>query len=69
MTTSSAAFVRETAQLRIGNGLERVEIGPLVSKAARDKVERLVDDAVAKGAHVVCGGRIPQGGPSHGLVL
>ena len=55
------AFVRETEALRIGNGLGRVEIGPLVSEAARAKVIRLVDDAVAKGARVACGGAIPQG--------
>lgn len=56
-----AAFAAETARLRIGNGLDRSEIGPLVSKAARDKVERLVADAVAKGARVVCGGKRPAG--------
>jgi acyl-CoA reductase-like NAD-dependent aldehyde dehydrogenase len=55
------AFVAETLALRIGNGLEKSEIGPLVSQAARDKVMRLVADAVAKGAHVECGGRIPEG--------
>ncbi|MGB7270730.1 MAG: aldehyde dehydrogenase family protein [Albidovulum sp.] len=54
-----AAFAAETARLRIGNGLEKSEIGPLVSKAARDKVERLVADAVGKGARVICGGKIP----------
>lgn len=57
-----AAFKAETLRLRIGNGLDKSEIGPMVSKAARDKVERLVADAVAKGATVVCGGRIP---PAH----
>lgn len=55
------AFVAETKRLRIGNGLEKNELGPLVSKAARDKVERLVADAVAKGARVECGGRVPPG--------
>ncbi|MBD3894560.1 aldehyde dehydrogenase [Halomonas sp. ML-15] len=55
------AFVAETSRLRIGNGLEKSEIGPLVNQAARDKVRRLVDDAVAKGAKVACGGRIPPG--------
>jgi acyl-CoA reductase-like NAD-dependent aldehyde dehydrogenase len=53
------AFAAETRRLRIGNGLERSEIGPLVSRAARDKVRRLVDDAVAKGARIVCGGGVP----------
>lgn len=57
-----AAFKAETARLRIGNGLDKSEIGPLVSKAARDKVERLVADALAKGATLVCGGRVP---PTH----
>jgi acyl-CoA reductase-like NAD-dependent aldehyde dehydrogenase len=58
-----AAFKAQTARLRIGNGLERSEIGPLVSKSARDKIERLVADAVAKGATVVCGGQIPPDRP------
>ncbi|MCZ4353672.1 aldehyde dehydrogenase family protein [Roseovarius aestuarii] len=55
------AFVAETQRLRIGNGLDRSEIGPLVSQAARDRVSALVDDAVANGAKVECGGRIPEG--------
>lgn len=52
-------FAAETKRLRIGNGLDKSEIGPLVSEVARDKVERLVADAIAKGATLVCGGRIP----------
>ena len=54
-----AAFARRTRRLRIGDGLSRSEIGPLVSEAARAKVMRLVDDALAKGATAVTGGRIP----------
>jgi acyl-CoA reductase-like NAD-dependent aldehyde dehydrogenase len=54
-----ALFAEQTRRLRIGNGLDRSEIGPLVSEAARAKVMRLVDDAVSKGATVVIGGRIP----------
>jgi len=56
-----AAFKAETLALRVGNGLDKSEIGPLVSKAARDRVIRLVTDAVAKGATVVCGAGIPKG--------
>ncbi|MEK1940721.1 MAG: aldehyde dehydrogenase family protein [Pseudomonas sp.] len=56
-------FAEMTQKLRIGHGLEHSEIGPLVSEAARDKVIRLVNDAVAKGATVVCGGRIPPSQP------
>jgi len=54
-------FVGQTLRLRVGNGLERNEIGPLVSEAARAKVMRLVADAVAKGARVECGGSVPVG--------
>lgn len=54
-----AAFAERTKALRIGNGLERSEIGPLVSESARDRVMALVADAVAKGAKVVTGGRVP----------
>ncbi|MCY1126496.1 aldehyde dehydrogenase family protein [Frigidibacter sp. RF13] len=58
-----AEFARRAKQLRIGNGLKQSEIGPLVSEAARAKVMRLVEDARAKGATVVTGGRIPDGQP------
>ncbi len=58
-----AEFQRQTRALRIGNGLARSEIGPLVSEAARAKVMRLVDDARARGAQVVAGGRIPPDQP------
>jgi acyl-CoA reductase-like NAD-dependent aldehyde dehydrogenase len=56
-------FVFEAKRLRIGNGLTRVEIGPLVSEAARAKVMRLVEDAKSKGATVVLGGKIPDSEP------
>ena len=45
--------------LRIGPGLEHCEIGPLVNEAARDKVVRLVSQALHAGASCACGGRIP----------
>jgi acyl-CoA reductase-like NAD-dependent aldehyde dehydrogenase len=54
-----AEFARRTRQLRVGDGMRTSEIGPLVSQAARDKVARLVGEAVEQGARVVCGGRIP----------
>ena len=54
-------FAAMTSSLRIGNGMEKAEIGPLVSQAARDKVERLVAESVDAGAHVVCGGQRPAG--------
>lgn len=57
-------FAAETRRLRIGNGMNETEIGPLVSEAARAKVMRLVDDAIAHGAVTVTGGRIP---PAHNV--
>lgn len=56
-------LVEGARRLRVGPGLERSEIGPLVSEAARAKVIRLVDDAVAHGARLETGGRIPADRP------
>ncbi|GAA2576524.1 NAD-dependent succinate-semialdehyde dehydrogenase [Winogradskya consettensis] len=44
-------FTERMAALRVG-----AEVGPLIDAAARDKVAALVDDAVARGARVLCGG-------------
>jgi succinate-semialdehyde dehydrogenase/glutarate-semialdehyde dehydrogenase len=44
--------------LKVGNGLdEGVAVGPLVNAEGRDKVIELVEDAVAKGAKVLAGGK------------
>jgi succinate-semialdehyde dehydrogenase/glutarate-semialdehyde dehydrogenase len=51
------AFTAAMAQQRVGYGLETgVNVGPLVSAAARDKVGELVADAVGGGARVLLGG-------------
>ncbi|MFF8958125.1 NAD-dependent succinate-semialdehyde dehydrogenase [Streptomyces sp. NPDC014894] len=48
--------------LRVGPGLDPgTEVGPLVNAAARTKVAELVEDAVARGARVLTGGRAPAG--------
>ncbi len=53
----SAKMTGRMAALKMGNGLtEGIAVGPLVNKATRDKVESLVNDAVAKGAKVTTGG-------------
>ena len=50
------------AALKMGNGLDDgVSLGPLVNAEGRDKVVALVDDAVAKGAKVLTGGKRPDG--------
>ncbi|MGM0783289.1 MAG: NAD-dependent succinate-semialdehyde dehydrogenase [Pseudomonadota bacterium] len=55
------AFVEKlaarVAELKVGNGLdEGVMQGPLINPAAVAKVRTHIDDAVAQGARVVCGG-------------
>ena len=46
------------AKMKAGSGFEDgVTIGPLVNEAAVAKVEAQVEDAVAKGASVLCGGK------------
>lgn len=52
-------FIKATKALRIGDGLQQSEIGPLVSEAALHRVQELVSQSVAVGARIVCGGRRP----------
>ncbi len=55
-------FAAAMAELKIGPGLdEGVDVGPLVNASTRDKVEHLVNDAVAGGARVLTGGKRPSG--------
>ncbi len=57
------------SRMKAGSGLEDgITIGPLVNQAAVDKVAAQVEDAVAKGAEVVCGGqRLTEGGLDKGF--
>ena len=57
------ALAREARALRVGAGLEAVDIGPMAASRERDRVERIVARAVAQGARVVCGGRRPPSRP------
>jgi succinate-semialdehyde dehydrogenase/glutarate-semialdehyde dehydrogenase len=44
-------------KLKAGNGMDAdVSIGPLINEAAVAKIEQQVQDAVSKGARIVCGG-------------
>ena len=54
---------RRASQLRVGAGSDfRTELGPLISEQQRDKVERLVTEAVEGGANATTGGRRPSVG-------
>jgi succinate-semialdehyde dehydrogenase/glutarate-semialdehyde dehydrogenase len=51
-------LVTRVAALRVGPASwPEAEIGPMINARAVDKIERHVNDAVANGARVVCGGR------------
>jgi succinate-semialdehyde dehydrogenase / glutarate-semialdehyde dehydrogenase len=50
------------SSLKVGRGTEAgVRVGPLIDASQRDKVSELVDDAVAKGAKCMVGGRALDG--------
>lgn len=55
------ALAAQATALRIGSGLERVDIGPMASERERSRVERIVARAVEQGATIVTGGRRPEG--------
>ena len=51
-------LVAEVKKIKIGNGLEGIpNMGPMISKAAIQKVERLISDALKNGAKCEIGGR------------
>ncbi|MFL6139907.1 MAG: NAD-dependent succinate-semialdehyde dehydrogenase [Frankiaceae bacterium] len=51
--------------MKVGRGTEDgIEVGPLIDEDTLGKVESLVDDAVGKGAKVLCGGS-RRGGAGH----
>lgn len=55
-------FAARVQALKVGNGFEPgVAQGPLIEPAALDKVQRHIDDAVAKGGRIVVGGQRLQG--------
>jgi succinate-semialdehyde dehydrogenase / glutarate-semialdehyde dehydrogenase len=57
----TSGLVDAMAAVRVGNGFsDGAELGPLINAAARDKIERLVADALDRGARVRTGGeRLP----------
>ena len=56
-------FVAAVAELSIGHGLiDGINIGPMISKAAVNKVNKLVTDSVAAGAKIILGGKVHPAG-------
>lgn len=60
----AAKFIEQVKQLKMGNGLEDdVHVGPLIDEQGFKKVSAHVEDAVAKGAKVLTGGKPRTDGP------
>jgi succinate-semialdehyde dehydrogenase/glutarate-semialdehyde dehydrogenase len=56
-------FKKETVRLVIGNGIENpdADAGPMASREGLEKTKRHIEDALEKGARLVCGGKRPKG--------
>jgi succinate-semialdehyde dehydrogenase / glutarate-semialdehyde dehydrogenase len=55
-------FVKRARNLKLGFGKDAApDMGPLVTRADRDRMFILIEDAVSKGANLETGGKIPQG--------
>lgn len=52
-------LVANARALRIGNGLDKVDVGPMVSANERDRFEAILQRAIDQGAKVTCGGGRP----------
>lgn len=54
------AFAARTVALKIGDPSDlNTDVGPLISRVACHRVERMIQQAIAAGAHLVFGGRAP----------
>jgi len=54
------AIVEEAARLKVGPGNEgSSDVGPLISKAAKERVEKLIQSGVDEGAELLLDGRNP----------
>jgi succinate-semialdehyde dehydrogenase / glutarate-semialdehyde dehydrogenase len=55
-----AAFVQKMQAAKVGDPMDEVaEVGPMARHALRDGLHRQVQDSIARGARLLCGGEIP----------
>ena len=60
--TFEAMLVDQARKLKLGSGLDpSVDLGPLVNKAAQDKVARYVEIGKSEGTKLLTGGNVPEG--------
>lgn len=56
------ALAERVRRIRLGDGLaEATQMGPVISAGQRDQVLGMVEGALAEGARLLAGGRVPQG--------
>ena len=54
-------LIERTKKLKLGDGLNpKTDIGPLVNKAAQDKVTGYIEIGKDEGAKLCCGGKVPK---------
>lgn len=58
-----AAFAARAASLTVGDGMNDPDIGPLMNDKAVAKQKQHVEDALEKGARLLCGGKVHEKGP------
>tara|TARA_B100000929_G_scaffold252415_1_gene212814 strand:- start:173 stop:1687 length:1515 start_codon:yes stop_codon:yes gene_type:complete len=49
-------LIEETKKVRVGNGLDKVDMGPIVSSKERDRYEAVLHKAIDEGAEAAIGG-------------
>ena len=58
MKSSCRKLLKKTQMLSIGNGLaKKCDLGPMCTKKGVETTARHVEDALAKGARLLCGGK------------
>jgi succinate-semialdehyde dehydrogenase / glutarate-semialdehyde dehydrogenase len=53
-------FVKKVSQLKVGNGMEPVDVGPMISARQRDRLDDTINQLKAAGGEVLTGGRAIQ---------
>jgi betaine-aldehyde dehydrogenase len=53
------AFTENVKKIRVGNGLDKVDVGPMAAERERIRFEKVLARAVEQGAKVVTGGKRP----------
>ena len=53
----NSRLIEKVEKLKVGNGMDDNDIGPLISQEAITKIEHLISDAIRRGATLLLGGK------------